>query len=128
MSFFVDRKIITYHVSDPFSESFCRDHAVHVVEACGLSDKKFGGDDRALGKERTAVRLVLKRDGLCVCANNDLMLADDVAHANRVNADLIFRALGVALPAKDKECLFTNGLDGVGNGKAVPLGASSLRL
>jgi len=69
------------------------EHVLHTVKTGLLPGEPAGGAERAIRKSIAAVGAVNELDTLADAAEDDGMLADDVAGANGKKRDLFFAAL-----------------------------------
>ena len=76
-----------------FQKSVVAKQIAHIVHAGGLVLHEHSRVDRARGEHAPRLRLVLDGDDLIVTGEDDLMLADDRAAADGVDADLVMLAL-----------------------------------
>src|SRR5580704_13204693 len=67
---------------------FQAEHVLHVVEAGLLFDEPLRGAKSAIGERLAARGFVRQFEALTVGGEDDGVVADDIAAANRVNADL----------------------------------------
>src|SRR5512133_1358763 len=78
---------------DETTRLFQTQHILHVVDAGLLGGDPLGGTDRTTGKHVARHGAVRDLDPLALADEVDGMLADDVAAANRLHADLFLGAL-----------------------------------
>ena len=98
--------------------SFCAaDERLHIVHSRLAINEECRRGECALGEKCAGVRLVLEGDGLIGGADHNLMLADDIAHSDGVNADLLACSLALTASAAVERRLGTNVAESIGKHK-----------
>ena len=83
-------------------EKCSADHGLHIVQSGGLLYQISGSSDSSLGKEGAIVRLMLQGNGLGISAHDNLVLTDDIAHTDSMNANFIRRASRMTVTTKQQ--------------------------